>query len=42
MTEQFKELFQSLIAQQLEGIKGNIRALDAKFDAKFETVGAKL
>ena len=42
MIEQIKELFQNFIAPQLEGIKGDIRALDAKFDAKFETVDAKL
>ena len=33
--EQIRELFKTLIAPQLEGIKGAIRALDAKFDAKF-------
>jgi hypothetical protein len=42
MIEQIKELFQTLIAPQLEGIKGDIRALDAKFDAKFETVRIKI
>jgi hypothetical protein len=40
--EQIRELFQTLIAPQLEGIKGDIRALDAKFDAKFETVRIKI
>jgi archaellum component FlaC len=40
--EQIKELFQNFIAPQLEGIKGDIRALDAKFEAKFGTVDAKL
>jgi hypothetical protein len=30
--EQIPELFQTLIAPQLDGIKGDIRALDAKFD----------
>ena len=40
MTEQIRELFQTLIAP--EGIKGDIRALDAKFDAKFETVRIKI
>ncbi len=42
MIEQIRELFQTLIAPQLEGIKGDIRALDAKFDAKFETVRIKI
>ena len=32
MIEEIKELFQSFIAPQLEGIKGDIRALDSKFD----------
>ena len=41
MIEQIRELFQTLIAPQLEGIKGDIRALDAKFDAKFKTVEAE-
>ena len=40
--EEIRKLFQTLIAPQLEGIKGDIRALDAKFDAKFETVGIKI
>ena len=42
MIEEIKELFQNLIAPQLEGIKGDIRALDVKMDAKFETVDAKI
>ena len=42
MIEQVRELFQTLIAPQLEGIKGEILALDAKFDAKFETVRIKI
>ena len=42
MIEQIRELFQTLIAPQLEGIKGDIRALDTKFDAKFETVRIKI
>jgi hypothetical protein len=42
VVEQIRELFQTLIAPQLEGIKGDIRALDAKFDAKFESVRIKI
>ena len=42
MIEQIRELFQNFIAPQLEGIKGDIRALDARFDAKLGTVDAKL
>jgi len=42
MIEQIKELFQNFIAPQLEGIKGDIRALDAKFDARLETVETKI
>lgn len=48
MLDDIKELFQSLIAPQLEGIKCDIRALDSKIDAldskidaKYETVDAK-
>ena len=41
MLDDIKELFQSFIAPQLEGIKGDIRALDAKIDAKHEAVDAK-
>ena len=48
MIEEIRELFQTLIAPQFEGIKGDIRALDAKiasldskFDAKIEGVEAK-
>jgi len=33
MLEDIKELFQSFIAPQLEGIRGDIRALDAKIGA---------
>jgi hypothetical protein len=42
MMEQIKELFETVIAPRLEGIKGDIRALDSKFDAKFETVRIKI
>lgn len=40
--EDIKELFQSFIAPQLEGIQGDIRALDTKLDAKFETLDTKI
>ena len=33
MLDDIKELFQSFIAPQLEGIRGDIRALDAKIGA---------
>ena len=33
MIEEIKELFQSFIAPQLEGIKGDIRALDSKLES---------
>ncbi len=33
MLEDIKELFQTFIAPQLEGIRGDIRALDAKIGA---------
>jgi len=42
MIEQIKELFQNFIAPQLEGIKGDIRALDARFDARLELSKRKL
>lgn len=49
MLDDIKELFQNLLAPQLEGIKGDLRALDAKIDslhtkmdARFETVDAKI
>ena len=42
MIEEIKELFQSFIAPQLEGIKGDIRALAAKLDAKIDGVDAKI
>ena len=37
MIEESKEFFQSWLAPQREGIKGDIRALDAKIEAKAET-----
>jgi hypothetical protein len=42
MIEEIRELFQNFIAPQLEGLKGDIRALDAKFEAKIDTLDAKL
>ena len=42
MIEEIKDLFQSFIAPQLEGIKGDIRALDSKLDAKIDAVEAKI
>ena len=33
MIEEIKELFQSFIAPQLEGIKGDIRSLDSKLES---------
>src|SRR5712691_2731542 len=42
MIEETKELFQSFIAPQLEGIKRDIRALDSKLDAKIDGVEAKI
>ena len=48
MIEDIKELLQSFLAPQLEGIRGDIRAFDAKLDAldakldfKMETVNAR-
>jgi hypothetical protein len=42
MLEDIKELFQAFIAPQLEGIKGDIRALDMKIDAKVGGLDTKL
>jgi len=42
MIEEIRDLFQNLIAPQLESIKGDIRALDAKFDSKIEALDAKI
>ena len=36
MIDEIKELLQSFLAPQLEGIRGDIRALDAKLDAKMD------
>jgi hypothetical protein len=42
MIEEIKELFQSFIAPQLEVIKGDIRALDSKLEAKIDGVETKI
>jgi uncharacterized protein YqgV (UPF0045/DUF77 family) len=42
MLEDIKELFQAFIAPQLEGIKGDIRALDVKLDAKISALDTKI
>jgi len=42
MIEEIKELLQSFLAPQLEGIRGDIRALDAKLDGKIESVDARI
>ena len=41
MIQEIKELLQDLIAPQLESIKGDIRALDAKFDARLVSLDTK-
>ena len=41
MLDDIKEMLQSFIAPQLEGIRGDIRALDTKIDARHEAVDAK-
>ena len=41
MLDDIKEMLQSFIAPQLEGIRGDIRALDTKIDARLEAVDAK-
>jgi hypothetical protein len=42
MIEEIKELFQSFMAPQLEGIKGDIRTLDSKLDGRIDAVEAKI
>ena len=42
MLEDIKELFQAFIAPQLEGIKGDIRALDTKITALDTKIDAKI
>jgi hypothetical protein len=42
MLEDIKELFQAFIAPQLEGIKGDIRALDMKIDTKMDSLDIKI
>lgn len=42
LIEDIKELFQSFIAPALEGIKGDIRALDTKIDAVAKMLDARI
>ena len=42
MIEEIRELFQNLIAPQLESIKGDIKALDVKIDTKTDALDAKI
>lgn len=42
MLEDIKELFQAFIAPQLEGIKGDIRALDTKIETKIGALDTKI
>ena len=42
MLDDIKEFFQAFLAPQLEGIKGDIRALDSKFDAKLSALDTKV
>jgi hypothetical protein len=42
MLDDIKELFQAFIAPQLEGIKGDIRALDMKIDTKIDSLDTKI
>ena len=40
MIEEIKELFQSFIAPAIEGVKGDIRAVDAKISGLDTKIGA--
>jgi hypothetical protein len=42
MIEEIRDLLQNFIAPQLEGIKGDIRTLDAKFEAMIGALDAKI
>ena len=42
MIGEIEELFQSFIAPQLEGIKGDIRVLDSKLESKIDGVETKI
>jgi hypothetical protein len=42
MIDEIREFFQNFIAPQFEGIKGDLRALDTKIDARSETMNAKI
>ena len=41
MIQEIKELFQDIIAPQLEALKGDIRALDARIGAVESTLSCK-
>jgi hypothetical protein len=42
MLDEIKEFFQSFLAPQLEGIRGDIRALDSKLEANTLMLDAKI
>ena len=42
MIDEIKEFFQSFLAPQLEGIRGDIRALDSKLDANIMMLDARI
>jgi hypothetical protein len=42
MLDEIKEFFQSFLAPQLEGIRGDIRALDAKLEANTLMLDARI
>jgi hypothetical protein len=42
MIEQIKQVLQDFLAPQLEAIRGDIRAMDAKFEAKFALLDTKI
>jgi len=42
MLDESKEFFQSFLAPQLEGIRGDIRALDSKLDANIMMLDARI
>jgi phage host-nuclease inhibitor protein Gam len=41
MIESIRELFQNFIAPQLESIKGEIKALDSRFEARIDALDSK-
>jgi t-SNARE complex subunit (syntaxin) len=42
MLDEIKEFFQSFLAPQLEGIRGDIRALDSKLEANIQMLDARI